>query len=46
MFSEDTVGETTIKVWNLLGANNGDNIWHKIFYNKKEAGELRLETKF
>jgi len=46
MFSSDTVGETTMQVWQLLGTSNHANMWHKIYHEKKEAGEIRIEVLF
>mgnify|MGYP000111645046 FL=1 len=46
MMSSDTVGSLECQVWEIIGPANGMNKYHKIFFESKQAGELRLETNF
>ena len=45
-FSNDLVGYTKTKVYNIVGPNNGMNEWHNVVYKNKSAGKIRLETEW
>lgn len=44
MTGSDLVGMMKTKIFNLLGPSGGMDEWHRIMYNGKHAGNLRLET--
>lgn len=46
MMSTDLIGLKTLKVFNIVGPNNGMTMDYDILFQKKMVGKIKLRTQY